>query len=93
MYKSYNENSELSIVEEPQILIDFKTTKSKATKSAKKIYKVVSLFSGCGGLDLGFTGGFNFRDRHFEKNKFKILIIYKLYSVQSTSIVYIYTFH
>lgn len=72
MYKSYNENSELSVVEEPQILIDFKTTKSKATASAKKTYKVVSLFSGCGGLDLGFTGGFNFRDRHFEKNKFKI---------------------
>lgn len=72
MYKSYNENSELSVVEEPQILIDFKTTKSNATASAKKIYKVVSLFSGCGGLDLGFTGGFSFRDRHFEKNKFKI---------------------
>jgi DNA (cytosine-5)-methyltransferase 1 len=72
MYKSYNENSELSVVEEPQILIDFKTTKSNATASAKKTYKVVSLFSGCGGLDLGFTGGFNFRDRHFEKNKFKI---------------------
>ncbi|MDP1763172.1 MAG: DNA (cytosine-5-)-methyltransferase [Sediminibacterium sp.] len=72
MYKSYNENSELSVVEEPQILIDFKTTKNNATASAKKTYKVVSLFSGCGGLDLGFTGGFNFRDRHFEKNKFKI---------------------
>ncbi|HTN09135.1 DNA (cytosine-5-)-methyltransferase [Agriterribacter sp.] len=72
MYKSYNENSEFSVVEEPQILIDFKTTKSNATASAKKTYKVVSLFSGCGGLDLGFTGGFNFRDRHFGKNKFKI---------------------
>src|SRR5579871_1719699 len=72
MYKSYNENSELSVVEEPQILIDFKTKKSNATTSAKRTYKVVSLFSGCGGLDLGFTGGFNFRDRYFEKNKFKI---------------------
>ncbi|MBL0307683.1 MAG: DNA cytosine methyltransferase [Chitinophagaceae bacterium] len=72
MYKLDNENSELSVLEEPQILIDFKTTKNNATASAKKTYKVVSLFSGCGGLDLGFTGGFNFRERHFEKNKFKI---------------------
>lgn len=28
---------------------------------------VASLFSGCGGLDLGFTGGFNFRGHHYEK--------------------------
>lgn len=25
----------------------------------KKKYKIASLFSGCGGLDLGFTGGSN----------------------------------
>jgi len=36
-------------------------------------YKVVSLFSGCGGLDLGFIGGFSFRKRFFKKNKFKIV--------------------
>ena len=29
--------------------------------------KIASLFSGCGGLDLGFTGGFSFLDRLFEK--------------------------
>ena len=28
-------------------------------------YKIVSLFSGCGGLDLGFSGGFDFLGRHF----------------------------
>ena len=27
---------------------------------------VVSLFSGCGGLDLGFTGGFDFRGHQYE---------------------------
>lgn len=28
---------------------------------------VASLFSGCGGLDLGFTGGFNFRGREYPR--------------------------
>lgn len=30
-------------------------------------FKIASLFSGCGGLDLGFTGGFSFLDNNFEK--------------------------
>jgi DNA (cytosine-5)-methyltransferase 1 len=37
-----------------------------------KEFKVVSLFSGCGGLDLGFTGGFKFRGIDYERNNFKI---------------------
>lgn len=32
-----------------------------------KIVKIASLFSGCGGLDLGFTGGFSFLNQKFEK--------------------------
>lgn len=31
------------------------------------MYKIASLFSGCGGLDLGFTGGFDFYGKHFDK--------------------------
>ncbi len=42
-----------------------------------KKYKVVSLFSGCGGLDLGFLGGFNcFEGENkikFAKNPFQIV--------------------
>ena len=30
-------------------------------------YKVVSLFSGCGGLDLGIEGGFNEKFPEIEK--------------------------
>lgn len=30
-------------------------------------FRVASLFSGCGGLDLGFTGGFHFYNTDFEK--------------------------
>ena len=62
----------ISTVEEPQMFIDFKSNKQKITENLSKPLKIVSLFSGCGGLDLGFTGNFNFRDRHFEKTKFRI---------------------
>ena len=30
-------------------------------------FKIASLFSGCGGLDLGFSGGFSFYDKNFER--------------------------
>lgn len=62
----------ISTVEEPQMFIDFKSNKQKTSENLNKPLKIVSLFSGCGGLDLGFTGDFNFRDRHFEKTKFRI---------------------
>ena len=34
---------------------------------------VVSLFSGCGGMDLGFLGGFDFLGKHYEKTDFEII--------------------
>ena len=34
---------------------------------------VVSLFSGCGGLDLGFRGGFDFGGRHYARHPFEIV--------------------
>lgn len=40
---------------------------------SKKIYKVVSLFSGCGGMDLGFIGNFNFLGKEYSKNNFEIV--------------------
>ena len=43
------------------------------TESLNKKIKVLSLFSGCGGLDLGFVGDFEFKGRKFEKNNFKIV--------------------
>lgn len=39
----------------------------------KKEYTVVSLFSGCGGMDLGFTGEFHFLGKEYRKNPFKIV--------------------
>ena len=34
---------------------------------------IASLFSGCGGLDLGFTGGFNFRGKSYNRLNTKIV--------------------
>lgn len=34
---------------------------------------IVSLFSGCGGMDLGFVGGFDFLGTHYAKTGFKII--------------------
>ncbi len=36
-------------------------------------YKVVSLFSGCGGLDLGIVGGFSYLGKYYNKNPFEII--------------------
>ncbi|MBR6283683.1 MAG: DNA cytosine methyltransferase [Muribaculaceae bacterium] len=35
--------------------------------------KVVSLFSGCGGMDLGFMGGFDFLGKHYAETGFEIV--------------------
>ncbi len=40
---------------------------------AKKKYRVVSLFSGCGGLDLGFVGGFDFMGKSFKQNPVEVV--------------------
>jgi len=39
----------------------------------ERTYSVVSLFSGCGGMDLGFRGGFPFLGRKYAKQPFKII--------------------
>lgn len=42
-------------------------------KETKHIYKIASLFSGCGGLDLGFIGGFDYSGRHYGENNVKVV--------------------
>ena len=37
------------------------------------MFNVVSLFSGCGGCDLGITGGFEFNNRRYKKLPFKLI--------------------
>lgn len=46
--------------------------KVKIPAKAKKL-NIVSLFSGCGGMDLGFEGGFDFLGKHYDANPFNII--------------------
>lgn len=39
----------------------------------KQKFKVVSLFSGCGGMDLGFKGGFEFLGKRYAANPFELI--------------------
>ena len=48
-------------------------TVKQYAKPQQASYRIVSLFSGCGGLDLGFVGGFNFLGREFGRNNFDIV--------------------
>jgi DNA (cytosine-5)-methyltransferase 1 len=38
------------------------------------VLTAVSLFSGCGGLDLGVIGGFRYRGKEYEKNPIKVVL-------------------
>jgi DNA (cytosine-5)-methyltransferase 1 len=49
------------------------STKSTGTKKKKEKHKVISLFSGCGGMDLGFVGGFDFLGKKYSKTPFEII--------------------
>lgn len=42
----------------------------------KKEYSVISFFCGCGGLDLGFRGDFNYKGTHYAKLPFEIKAAY-----------------
>jgi len=45
---------------------------SSKRKQGKKL-SVISMFSGCGGMDLGFIGGFNIFGRHYEPLPFDVV--------------------
>lgn len=47
-------------------------TYNKLIKSKKK-YNVISLFSGVGGMDLGFHGGFEFMNQYYERLPFDVI--------------------
>jgi len=57
------------------IVLSKPTASSKAENPqiVKEKYKVISLFSGCGGMDLGFKGGFSFLGKEFEALPFEVV--------------------
>ncbi|MCQ4863546.1 DNA (cytosine-5-)-methyltransferase [Pseudoflavonifractor phocaeensis] len=48
-------------------------TKTNSKRLAEQRYSIVSLFAGCGGLDLGFRGGFSFLGKEYHENPFDII--------------------
>ena len=44
-----------------------------ARQLPRRMFKVASMFSGCGGMDLGFQGEFTFLGRHYERHPFDIV--------------------
>jgi len=42
-------------------------------RTIKKPITVVSMFAGCGGMDFGFLGGFDFLGKHYDKTRFNIV--------------------
>ncbi len=42
-------------------------------RNSKQPISVVSMFSGCGGMDLGFIGDFDFLGTHYPRNNFNII--------------------
>ena len=63
-------DAEISVVEEPQLDILFypKVEHQNNTDEQKEILNVLSLFSGCGGMDLGFEGGFSVLEQSINKD-------------------------
>jgi DNA (cytosine-5)-methyltransferase 1 len=59
--RKYIEEAEISVVQEPQLDILYypKTAKKVVKEKKKETLNLLSLFSGCGGMDLGFEGGFS----------------------------------
>lgn len=49
------------------------------TKGRKKL-NVVSLFSGVGGIDLGFKGDFDYLDKHYDEQPFNIVFANDIFS-------------
>jgi DNA (cytosine-5)-methyltransferase 1 len=52
---------------------DDSASNSAASTEGGQGIKVISLFSGCGGMDLGFTGGFELLGERYEKTPFNIV--------------------
>jgi DNA (cytosine-5)-methyltransferase 1 len=46
---------------------------SAQVKEPQNPITIVSLFAGCGGMDLGFLGGFDFLGKHYAKTHFNII--------------------
>ncbi len=68
--KSMNKMDQMLFWNKPEVL----APREVELNNTNKLFTVVSLFAGCGGLDLGFSGDFKYRKFFFPKNPFKIIL-------------------
>lgn len=52
---------------------DIHNTKIRKTQKPIKQATIVSMFSGCGGMDLGFIGGFYFLKKYYKQTGFRVI--------------------
>ncbi|OMH21674.1 hypothetical protein AC231_14700 [Clostridium pasteurianum] len=68
------DDRELSIEEINKFINEHKLTERidiiNTENASKRRFTILSLFSGCGGLDLGFKGGFTYLHGNYERNNF-----------------------
>ena len=64
---------QLSIIEIEKIKEGISTISVDELTNTDKRFSVVSLFSGCGGMDLGFKGGFSVFGKEYEENPYEII--------------------
>ncbi len=58
----------------PTVFVNTTTSPSRKTsKNSQKPLTVVSLFAGCGGMDLGVIGGFEFLGKYFAETGFDVI--------------------
>ncbi len=65
------QNYQLSFFENEDQFVNFTVPVSILPNG--QILRVISLFSGCGGMDLGFEGDFNIQGKKYSKNPFNII--------------------
>lgn len=64
-------DSKIKIIDEEILNTEFIDVEKEILTD--KILTVVSLFSGCGGMDLGVKGDFTVFDKYYEKNNFNVI--------------------
>ncbi|WP_218418115.1 DNA cytosine methyltransferase [Alteromonas lipotrueae] len=68
--KRYKKNMELFSESQPSQAESY--INENRSEQSRISPKIISLFSGCGGMDLGFTGGFDFLGKYYENLGFDI---------------------
>src|ERR1035437_5873377 len=67
---------EKMLVDSGRLEVPFGSSSKDSTSRKGKTHSVISFFSGCGGLDLGFIGGFDYKGERMKSLPFEIRAAY-----------------